>query len=522
MLKLPTAGTISVTAARPRRASARTRGHVLGPPRRRRRGPRDQQRLVGRPRPARRHARPGARRDRGLHLGRLHVHGATSRNGSKDAAAKGADTVSLLTGIARQQAAVTAFEDALGRRPRRPRHPRLGQHARRRPDARRRFADAVAAAAKKLGRGAKVSVTVLDEKQLADLGCGGILGVGGGSAAPPRLVELTYAPAGAVAHLALVGKGITFDSGGLTIKPAAGMDDDEVRHGRRRRRRRRRRSRSPSSGCRSRSPRSRRWPRTWCPAPRCAPATCSRCTAARPSRCSTPTPRAGWSSPTRWSGPTEQKPDVIVDVATLTGHMVDRPRRPGRRRVRHRRRRRRRCSPRRETPARRIWPMPIPEAIVERVHGQQDRRPRSSTTGSAGAAALFAAAFLREFTAGLPWAHLDIAGPAFNTGGAVRPRHLRRHRLRGHHPRRLRRGRSADGVRRAGASSASAGRRGSRVSPAASCAGCSRASAAGCRPRRRRTTGPGACCRSCGPSRPTAPGGGSTRRRARPAAASRR
>src|SRR5262249_29884343 len=48
--------------------------------------------------------------------------------------------------------------------------------------------------------------------------------VGGGSSAPPRLVELRYAPDEPVAHVALVGKGITFDSGGLTIKTAAGME----------------------------------------------------------------------------------------------------------------------------------------------------------------------------------------------------------------------------------------------------------------------------------------------------------
>ena len=72
------------------------------------------------------------------------------------------------------------------------------------------------------GRGPKVSVRVRDEKELPELGCGGILGVGMGSSAPPRLVELSYAPRQAVAHLALVGKGVTFDSGGLTIKPPPG------------------------------------------------------------------------------------------------------------------------------------------------------------------------------------------------------------------------------------------------------------------------------------------------------------
>jgi leucyl aminopeptidase len=73
--------------------------------------------------------------------------------------------------------------------------------------------------------GLPVEVTVLDEEQLADGGYGGLLGVGKGSARPPRLVRLDYAPDGARGHVALVGKGITFDSGGLSIKPAAGMED---------------------------------------------------------------------------------------------------------------------------------------------------------------------------------------------------------------------------------------------------------------------------------------------------------
>ncbi|MCR2792725.1 leucyl aminopeptidase [Microbacterium sp. zg.Y625] len=68
-----------------------------------------------------------------------------------------------------------------------------------------------------------VTVTVLDEKQLQEQGFGGILGVGQGSARPPRLVRLDYAPEGAERHVALVGKGITFDSGGLSLKPAVSM-----------------------------------------------------------------------------------------------------------------------------------------------------------------------------------------------------------------------------------------------------------------------------------------------------------
>ncbi len=68
-----------------------------------------------------------------------------------------------------------------------------------------------------------VSVEVWDPQRLEAEGCGGIIGVGQGSARGPRMVTMTYAPKGAMASLAFVGKGITFDSGGLCLKPATGM-----------------------------------------------------------------------------------------------------------------------------------------------------------------------------------------------------------------------------------------------------------------------------------------------------------
>jgi leucyl aminopeptidase len=71
--------------------------------------------------------------------------------------------------------------------------------------------------------GLPVEATVWDETSLAEAGFGGILGVGRGSERPPRLVRLDYAPSGAQRHVALVGKGITFDTGGLSLKPAASM-----------------------------------------------------------------------------------------------------------------------------------------------------------------------------------------------------------------------------------------------------------------------------------------------------------
>ncbi|MEV4318642.1 leucyl aminopeptidase family protein [Actinocrispum sp. NPDC049592] len=69
-----------------------------------------------------------------------------------------------------------------------------------------------------------LTVNVYDEKWLAAEGFGGVLAVGGGSSRPPRFVTLTWSPAKAAGpHIALVGKGITFDTGGISIKPADGM-----------------------------------------------------------------------------------------------------------------------------------------------------------------------------------------------------------------------------------------------------------------------------------------------------------
>lgn len=80
-----------------------------------------------------------------------------------------------------------------------------------------------AALASKKAKSLGISVEILDEKQLEKQGFGGLAGVGKGSARPPRLVKLTYSPKNASKHLALVGKGITFDTGGLSLKPANSM-----------------------------------------------------------------------------------------------------------------------------------------------------------------------------------------------------------------------------------------------------------------------------------------------------------
>jgi len=84
----------------------------------------------------------------------------------------------------------------------------------------REFAEIAAAEAKRVNLG----IEILDEKALKKAGYGGIIGVGQGSVNPPRLVRLSYRHPKATKTLALVGKGITFDSGGLSLKPAAPME----------------------------------------------------------------------------------------------------------------------------------------------------------------------------------------------------------------------------------------------------------------------------------------------------------
>ena len=74
--------------------------------------------------------------------------------------------------------------------------------------------------AHRLGEEAGLSVETFNRDQLRDLRCGGILGISGGSHDEPRMVQLTYSPDSPTGSLALVGKGIMYDSGGISLKPA--------------------------------------------------------------------------------------------------------------------------------------------------------------------------------------------------------------------------------------------------------------------------------------------------------------
>ena len=270
------------------------------------------------------------------------------------------------------------------------------------------FAERAAA----LGTAAGVEVDILDEKALRRAGYGGVLGVGGGSARPPRLVRMRYRGPKPRKRIALVGKGITFDTGGISIKPAAHMEEMT----------------SDMSGA--------------------AAIVATTALAARlkyPLEIIATVPMAE-NMPsgaayrpgdvlTMYGGKTvevlntdaegrliladaivragEDEPDYLVETSTLTGaQIVSLGRRTagimGSDELRDRVARIALAS------GEGGWPMPLPDEL----RGDLDSKLAdiANITGHRWGAMLAAGIFLREFVPdGLPWVHIDVAGPAFNS-----------------------------------------------------------------------------------------------------------
>ncbi len=276
------------------------------------------------------------------------------------------------------------------------------------------FADEVLATTKARKGGGKVRVSVFDEKQLAAEGCGGIIGVGQGSANPPRLVKLVYKPRGAKTHLALVGKGITYDSGGLTIKTGPGMVTMKCDMG------------GAAAVLNA----------TLAIADLGLPVAVTAWAPMAENMISGTATRPG-DVLTMCSGKTvevlntdaegrlvladalalasEDEPDVIVDVATLTGacetalgdrvsgllgnddDLVARVRAAGAR------------------VGEALWHLPISPEMPVKVRTYSTVADLMQHNVDLYGGALYAAAFLQEFVPeDLPWAHLDIAGPGYN------------------------------------------------------------------------------------------------------------
>lgn len=274
------------------------------------------------------------------------------------------------------------------------------------------FPESFAALASAHAKEAKLDVTVWGDKELERDGMGGIMAVGGGSTRKPRLVRVDYSPKGADFHLAIVGKGITFDSGGLNLKPGDSMYTMKC----------------DMSGAAAVIASVR------------AIADLGlkiRVTAYAPMAENLPSGSAYRPSDvlTMYKGKTvenynsdaegrlvladaitragEDSPDMIVDVATLTGAcmvalgeritgvMASDEQTSDR------------VLAAAEAAGEEMWPLPIPEEMKESLKSKvaDIRSGGSSRYGGA----LVAAAFLREFVApDTAWAHLDIAGPAFN------------------------------------------------------------------------------------------------------------
>jgi leucyl aminopeptidase len=273
------------------------------------------------------------------------------------------------------------------------------------------FAEAAAAAAD----GLDLKVEVLDDRELREGGYGGIVGVGQGSANPPRLVRISYTAPGAARHLALVGKGITFDSGGLSLKPPQSMEWMKSDMG------------GAAAVIAAMTAIARLGIQVnvtgWAPMAENMPSG----TAIRPS-----------DVLTIYGGKTvevlntdaegrliladaiarasEDRPDLIVDAATLTGaQLVALGSRTAAvmanddevQRAVH-------DAATRAGEA--MWPMPLPRELRKSMDSEiADIANMGDKYGGMLVAGLFLSEFVGE---GIRWAHLDIAGPAFEQGEA--------------------------------------------------------------------------------------------------------
>ncbi|MCW2599795.1 MAG: leucyl aminopeptidase [Frankiales bacterium] len=258
-----------------------------------------------------------------------------------------------------------------------------------------------------------LTVEVLDEKALKKGAFGGILGVGQGSANPPRLVHLSHKGKGAKTKVALVGKGITFDSGGISIKPAAGMEDMKSDMG------------GAAAVIATMSAVAELGlaidVEAWVPMAENMPSG----TAIRPS--DVLTMRGGTKvevNNTDAEGrlilgdaiarACEDSPDYVLDAATLTGAQLVALGARTSAVMSNDDGFREQVVSAAGVAGEAMWGMPLPadlrSALDSEVADMVNTGPRDGGMLTAGL-------FLKEFVAdGVKWSHLDIAGPAYNTG----------------------------------------------------------------------------------------------------------
>lgn len=283
------------------------------------------------------------------------------------------------------------------------------------------FADAVVERAATLPGRTALSVSVLDERELRDEGFGGIIGVGQGSVHPPRMVVLRYRPRAAAAHLAYVGKGITFDSGGLCIKPAGSMIS----------------MKDDMAGAAAVAA------AVLAIAELGVAVSITGVLTLAENMPSGNAQRPG-DVVTMGNGTTvevintdaegrmvladglclaqREDPEAVVDIATLTGAAIVALGKRTAAVLANDEELQGEVTSAATSAGEPIWPMPIAQEIRGTMDSLVADLKHTGETGSAGV--MVGAAFLREFAgqdedgAALPWAHLDIAGPAYNEGSA--------------------------------------------------------------------------------------------------------
>lgn len=270
---------------------------------------------------------------------------------------------------------------------------------------------AVADAAVSYAEQFSIDVKVWDDKQLADEGFGGILGVGMGSSRLPRLVRVEWNPADAKSSVALVGKGITFDTGGISLKPAKGMET----------------MKSDMSGAAAVLHTVIAAARTELPVKvvgwLCLAENMPSATAQRPSdviriyggRTVEVLNTDAEGRLVLADGlvrATEENPDVVIDVATLTGAqgVALGTRTSG---VMGDDEIRAEVIEAADEVDETFWPMPLPQHMRESL---DSKVADLQNIGEPAGGMLSAGLFLKEFVGDTPWAHVDIARPAFNEG----------------------------------------------------------------------------------------------------------
>ena len=268
---------------------------------------------------------------------------------------------------------------------------------------------------KKLATSLKLKVEILDEKVLKSKGYGGIIAVGQGSANPPRLLRVSYSPTRPVKSYALVGKGITFDTGGLALKPAKGMETMKADM-----------SGAATVIAAALVAAELKLPiaiDAWAPLAENMPSD----SATRPSdiikiyggkTVEVLNPDAEGrlilADTLMRAQEFNKKLDGIIDVATLTGaQVVALGTRTAAVMTNNEEFSEKLLSAAKHS-GEQFWPMPLPEELRASLDSPV---ADIANIGERMGGMLVAGLFLREFVS-IPWLHLDIAGPAFNEGKA--------------------------------------------------------------------------------------------------------